>query len=48
MLIIFSIDIVLQTDISDWLVPLAEFKNINPVYYIITTQDNKVVKGSIQ
>jgi hypothetical protein len=23
-------------------------KNINPVYYIITTQDNKVVKGSIQ
>jgi gliding motility-associated-like protein len=43
-------DIVLQTDnyLNDWPSTAIEFKNINPVfYYIITTQDNKVVKGSI-
>lgn len=43
-------EIVLQTDnyLNDWPSNAIDYKNINPVYYyIITTQDNKVVKGSI-
>jgi gliding motility-associated-like protein len=43
-------EIVLQTDnyLNDWPSTTINFKNINPVYYyIITTQDNKVIKGSI-
>ncbi|NRS87941.1 hypothetical protein HNQ02_000851 [Flavobacterium sp. 7E] len=43
-------DIVLQTDnyLNDWPSTDIDFKNINPVYYyIITTKDNKMIKGSI-
>lgn len=43
-------DIVLQTDnyLNDWPSTNIVFKNINPVYYyIITTKDNKMIKGSI-
>jgi gliding motility-associated-like protein len=43
-------DIVVQTDnyLNDWPSATIDFKNINPVYYyIITTADKKVIKGSI-
>ncbi|KVV13501.1 gliding motility-associated C-terminal domain-containing protein [Flavobacterium sp. TAB 87] len=43
-------NVILQTTNyqNDWPSNEIEFKNINPVYYyIITTQDNKVRKGSI-
>lgn len=43
-------EVVLQTDnyLNDWPSTTIDFKNINPVYYyIITTTDNKVIKGSI-
>ncbi len=43
-------DVVLQTDNyqNDWPTTALDFKNINPIYYyIITTKDNKTVKGSI-
>jgi gliding motility-associated-like protein len=43
-------DIVLQTNnyLNDWPSRTLNFKNVNPVYYyIITTQDNTVLKGSI-
>lgn len=43
-------EVVLQTDnyLNDWPSSTIDFKNINPVYYyIITTADNKELKGSI-
>lgn len=43
-------EIVLQTDnySNDWPNTIINFQNINPVYYyIITTSDNKVLKGSL-
>lgn len=43
-------EVVLQTDnyLNDWPSTTIDFKNINPVYYyIVTTTDNTVIKGSI-